>query len=130
MEALLKEMESWSQGNPLEQRAAAAALCEPALLQNKQHVEWVLRILDHITASLTGVENRRAEPFHVLKKGLAYCWSVAVAAHPEAGKTAMERWLSSDDADVRWIMKENLKKNRLLRVEPEWAAAWSARLQA
>ena len=130
MEALLREMESWSQGSPLEQRAAAAALCEPALLQDKQQVERALRILDHITACLAKAENRRAEPFQVLKKGLAYCWSVAVAAHPEAGKTAMERWLTSPDPDVRWIMKENLKKNRLVRIDPQWATAWLTRLQA
>jgi len=127
MEALLQEMESWSQGNPLEQRAAAAALCEPALLHDKQQVERVLRILDHITASLSGIQDRRAEPFQVLKKGLAYCWSVAVAAHPEAGKKAMELWLSSDDPDVRWIMKENLKKKRLVRVDSQWAEAWLMR---
>jgi HEAT repeat protein len=31
MEALLHDMNAWSQGSPLEQRAAAAALCEPRL---------------------------------------------------------------------------------------------------
>ena len=75
--------------------------CEPALLQDKQQMERVLRILDHIPASLSGIQERRAEPFQVLRKGLAYCWSVAVAAHPEAWKKAMERWLTSQDPDVR-----------------------------
>ena len=93
-------------------------------------MERVLRILDYIPASLSGIQERRAEPFQVRRKGLAYCWSVAVAAHPEAWKKAMERWLTSQDPDVHWIMKENLKKNRLLRVDPEWATACSARLQA
>ena len=32
MEALLSEMDSWSRGSFLEQRAAVAALCEPSLL--------------------------------------------------------------------------------------------------
>jgi len=33
MDGLLAEMVDWSQGPFLEQRAAAAALCEPALLR-------------------------------------------------------------------------------------------------
>jgi hypothetical protein len=32
------------------------------------------------------------------------------------------------DRDVRWIMKENLKKKRLARVDAEWVAAWKERL--
>ncbi len=57
-----------------------------------------------------------------LRKGLAYCWSVAVAAYPEAGKPAMEKWLANEDKDVRWIMRENLKKNRLVRMDAGWVS--------
>ena len=113
MDALLREMEAWSRGSLLEQRAAAAALCEPRLLVEPTQVERVLRILDQITSSLLEIEGRKSAEFQALRKGLAYCWSVAVAAHPEAGKPLIEKWLASDDKDVRWIMKENLKKNRL-----------------
>ena len=63
-----------------------------------------------------------------LRKGLAYCWSVAAAALPEAGKPAMERWFASEDRDVRWIMRQNLAKQRLVRAAPDWVAAWQARL--
>ena len=45
-------MQKWSAGNPLEQRAAAAALCEPRLLGQPEHARLVLDILDKITASL------------------------------------------------------------------------------
>jgi 3-methyladenine DNA glycosylase AlkC len=124
MDALLNEMEAWSQGSPLEQRAAAAALCEPRLLVEPAQVERVLHILDRITASLLEVEDRKSDAFQALRKGLAYCWSVAVAAHPAAGKPLMEKWLASDDKDVRWIMKQNLKKNRLARMDATWVARW------
>lgn len=124
MSQLLDEMEKWSAGIPLEQRAAAAALCEPALLKNKGDVVRVLTVLDRITASVTLVENRKAEDFIALRKGLAYCWSVAAASYPEAGKKAMEKWFSSKDKDIAWIMKENLKKNRLERKDPEWVRRW------
>lgn len=49
MDQLLQAMEDWSQGNWLEQRAVAAALCEPKLLVEKRHARQVLRLLDRIT---------------------------------------------------------------------------------
>jgi hypothetical protein len=51
---------------------------------------------------------------------MAYCWSVAVAALPEEGKPLMEKWFESEDKDIRWIMKENLKKNRLVKMDGNW----------
>jgi len=104
-----------------------AALCEPKQLREERRKERVLEILDRVTVSMQGVENRRKNEFKVLRKGLGYCWSVAVAAYPEAGKKMMERWFVSDDEDVLWMMKENLRKKRLTRMDAEWVAA--ARLQ-
>ena len=62
------------------------------------------------------------------RKGLAYCWSVAIAALPAAGKPLMERWLTSEDRDVRWIMRQNLQKQRLIRIDAGWVATSLARL--
>ena len=52
MKALLAAMKHWSSGSPLEQRAAAAGLCEPSLLAAPEHTEKVLRLLDGITESI------------------------------------------------------------------------------
>jgi hypothetical protein len=60
----------------------------------------------------------------VLRQGLGYCWSVAVAALPEEGKPLMEKWCADPDPDIRWIMRENLRKNRLVRMDPAWSARW------
>ena len=128
MGALLREMEAWSKASLLERRAAAAALCEPDLLCERKHVEAVLQILDGITDSTQRVENRRNDEFKALRKGLGYCWSVAVVAAPEKGKEMMEKWFSSDDKDVIWIMKENLRKKRLVRMDAEWVKRWKAQL--
>lgn len=128
MDSLLPEMEQWSKGNLLEKRAAAAALCEPNLLREAKHVESVLQLLDEITASIQRVEDRKSGEFKALRKGLGYCWSVAVVALPEEGKKRMERWFSSDDRDVLWIMKENLRKKRLTRLDAEWVERWKVRL--
>ncbi len=121
--ALASEMEKWSNSSPLEQRAAAAALCEPKLLKNPEISKMVLSILDTITLSILKNENRKATEFIALKKGLAYCWSVAVAACPECGKPLMEKWMVVEDKDIRWIMRENLKKNRLIKIDREWVEA-------
>ena len=56
----------------------------------------------------------------MLRKGLAYGWSVAVAAQPAIGKPRMEKWIVSEDPDIRWIMKQNLKKKRLSRMDESW----------
>jgi hypothetical protein len=115
----LREAGELSHGNFLEKRAAAAAMCEPRLLKQEDIASAVLGMLDDTTASIVGFKGKD-EAFDVLKKGLAYCWSVAVAACPENGKKLMEKWLRSEDRNVVWIMKENLKKNRLAKMDKPW----------
>jgi hypothetical protein len=122
MVALLAIAEDWATDGPLEQRAAAAALCEPDLLAEPADVQRVLAVLDTITASIRASTTRKGEAFRVLRQGMAYCWSVAVAALPDEGKAYMERWLGDDDRDVRWIMKSNLGKARLTRMDATWVA--------
>ena len=120
MDLLLTEMKKWIKGNWYEKRAAAAALAEPRLLKQSKHSKQVLAILDRITASMEKDDNSRDASFKVLRQAMGYCWSVAVAAFPEAGKTLMEIWLVSGDKDIQWMMKENLKKNRLIKMDETW----------
>ena len=120
MPAAVREMETWAQGSLLERRAAIAGLCEPRLLHDPTSAAAVLEILDEVTAGVTAESERRSEEFRVLRQALGYCWSVAVAAQPDMGKPAMERWLACPDRDVRWILRENLKKKRLLRMDEVW----------
>ena len=126
MARLLTAMRDWATGAPLEQRAAAAALCEPRLLRQADHAREVLHILDSITATLAQAPAPRAEPHRILRQGLGYCWSVAVVAAPAEGKRLMEKWLSATDPDIQWIMRENLKKTRLIRMDPAWVQAWQS----
>jgi hypothetical protein len=124
MPALLAEMADWASANPWEQRAAAAALSEPRLLKQPEHATAVLRILDEITAAIVQLADRKSDAFKTLRQGLAYCWSVAVVALPDTGKPLMEKWLANPDLDIRWIMRENLKKNRLAKMDAAWVARW------
>jgi 3-methyladenine DNA glycosylase AlkC len=129
MERLLSEMERWSQGNFLEMRAAAASLCEPRLLKQIEHAREVPLILDRITTSIAGAKNRNTDAFKALRKSIGYCWSVAVAANPDAGMSMMEQWFSTRDKDIRWIMRENLKKKRLERINTACVQDWRVRLE-
>ncbi len=128
MPALLEEARSWARGNDFERRAAIAGPCEPALLRDERDVREVLAILATVTEALSGSTDRRSEGFQALRKGLEYCWSVAVAAAPDAGRPAMERWLRDEDPDVRWVMKQNLAKKRLEAAGAGWVARWRAEL--
>jgi hypothetical protein len=129
MELLLKEMQKWSKGNWYEKRAAAAALAEPRLLRKPKHVEQVLQVLDKITTSMENANHPTDEAFKILRQGMGYCWSVAVVALPEIGKPIIEKWLNSQNKEIRWILKENLKKNRLIKMDANWVKACNARLE-
>jgi hypothetical protein len=121
-------MKKWSKGNWYEQRAAAAALAEPRLLKGPKHAKEALQVLDQITASMESAPNIKDEAFKVLRQGMGYCWSVVVAALPEAGKPMFEKWLNSQDQDIRWMLKENLKKNRLVKMDANWVKACNRKL--
>jgi hypothetical protein len=127
---MLPIAEEWAGGKPLEQRAACAALCEPALLKDGRTVLRALAMLDRVTGAVLKRADRKSEAFIALRKGLGYCWSVAAAAAPAEGKALMEKWFACEDPDVRWIMRENLKKNRLEKTDGGWVREWSGRLAA
>jgi hypothetical protein len=125
---LIKEMKDWSKGNLFEKRAAIAALCEPRLLTSGKVTSQILDILDDITSSIVNSTESKSEASEVLKKGLAYCWSVATAACPEKGKKLLEKWVGNKNKEIIWIMRENLKKNRLLKMDKEWVRKQTERI--
>ena len=120
MDNLLSKMEIWKAGNWLEKRAVAAALAEPRLLKKPEVAIQVLQIFDKITIDMENAKDPKSEEFKILRQGMGYCWSIAVAALPKDGKQAMEKWLKSENPEIRWIMRENLKKNRLVKMDAEW----------
>jgi hypothetical protein len=120
LDELLTEMRIWAAGSLFEQRAVVAALCEPRLLRDPAAAAATLALLDQITAGLVGAADRRDPGFQALRKGLGYGWSVAAVADLQRGKALMSKWIAYPDADVRWVMRENLRKNRLVKMDPEW----------
>jgi hypothetical protein len=128
LQKLIAVARDWASGSLLEQRAAIAAICEPRLLNDPGAVRATLDLLDHVTNSIRDASQRKTEDFRVLRKALAYCWSVAVAAFPEEGKPRFESWSITTDPDVRFILRENLKKNRLIRMDPAWVNQFNQKL--
>jgi hypothetical protein len=106
-------MSEWADDGPFVQRAAAAGLCEPALLTRADDIVEVLAILDRITKSMGAAKDRRHEGFKVLRQSMGYCWSVAAAAAPRNARPYFEKWLRSTDKDIAWVMKTNLSKARM-----------------
>lgn len=129
MDSLIDEMVEWAIGSRFEQRAAAAAICEPGLLSEERYSQSIFAILERITSSLQNAQDRKSEDFRILRKGLGYCWSVATAAYPDVGMPKMEKWFTCEDVDVRWVMRENLKKNRLKKLDLRWSEEWEERLK-
>jgi len=41
----------------------------------------------------------------------------------------MEKSLRSTNKEITWIMEENLKKNRLIKMDKAWVEAWSMKLK-
>jgi hypothetical protein len=89
-----------------------------------------LALLDQITNNVAAAlpTSRMSDEFRTLRQALGYCWSVVVAALPEYGKPALERWSRSPNLDVIWIVRENLKKTRLARMDVDWVSGLRARL--
>lgn len=128
IDSLLTQMDKWSRGSLLERRAAIAALCEPRLLKKIECALKTLDILNQITEDILLEDRRKTNEFIVLRKALGYCWSVAAVAVPVEGKKHFEKWFANNDEDICWIMKENLKKKRFNKMDPEWTERWQTKL--
>lgn len=111
--------------NWLQKRAIAAGLAHPPLLGDSAFALFCLSIADRLMESVAraGKAERTREDFRVLRQGLGYALSVFAAGLPEAGFPLLAKWAASKDPDARWIIRENLKKNRLAEKHSEEAAA-------
>lgn len=128
MSSFQAEMDEWVTGSRYHQRAAVAAVCEPSLLRDVESAGRALRLIDMVTRSFATAIDRRAAGFVALKKALGYCWSVAIVAAPVEGKILFEKWSVVADRDIRWVVRENLSKTRLKKIDAEWASHLSGNI--
>src|SRR5258708_19705031 len=64
---------------------------------------------------LTPAAERKREDFRGLRKSLGYTLSVVTAAAPQEGFALMRDCAGWGDADIAWVLRENLKKRRLAK---------------
>jgi hypothetical protein len=119
-ELLLEICHDWKSGTWLEQRAVVAGICEPRVLNSKTFTEIAMIILDEITTHIQQAIPNKADDFRTLRQALGYGWSVIIVASPDPGKGYLENWSQDPHPDIRWIVKENLKKKRLQRMDADW----------
>lgn len=98
--------------NNLEKRAILVSLAHPPFL-NEDNAEFCFEISDIVLNHMDREHN-----FDVLRKGLEFTISVFAAANPKLGFRFIKKWIGKEKI-IDKIMKENLKKNRLVRKNAE-----------
>lgn len=98
--------------NNLEKRAILVSLAHPKFL-DEERAKFCFEITDVVLKQMDKDNN-----FDVLRKGLEFTISVFAAANPKLGFCFIKKWIGKDKI-VDKIMKENLKKNRLVKQNPE-----------
>jgi hypothetical protein len=120
LKEIIYSLNEWIDGNELEKRAVVAALSEPKLLKEKSEIIKIFEILYKITSEFEKINGTLSDGQNSLRKTLGYGWSVVISSYPEKGKTAFSKITKSSNKHIRWIVKENLKKNRLKLMDKKW----------
>ena len=102
----------------LKLRAIVAGVAEPAILKNKEVAREAFQLNQKVVQKLKEIKDRKTESFRVLRKALAYTLSVVIVSLPKEGFEFLNRLVKIDDPDIKWIIRENLKKNRLIKNFP------------
>ena len=118
---MMKNLSGLKLGSALDKRAYFATLCDPILLNDYIETSEVLSGLLEITVDCFNMNDKLDRELTVLMKALGYCWSVAICADETLGKQTFEKLLVyTDSKHILWIVRENLKKNRLIKLDAKW----------
>lgn len=116
----LKTIQSWvGTDNWLIMRAVTAGVAEPYLLKQPQIAKASYELHQKILSAILAHEERNTDAFRVLRKTLGYSLSIIVGSEPMQGFSYLHELAKSRDSDIRWILNENLKKNRLIKNFPD-----------
>ncbi len=117
---MMKELEGWI--NEIDYyiwRAVVAGIAEPDIVKNKEVAGKALEIHKKIFRQILDIEDRKSESYKKLRQALGYTLSVVVEQIPQEGFEYINQIIKEDDKDIIWIVKTNLKKNRLLKKYPK-----------
>jgi hypothetical protein len=126
----VEHLRQWtSGGDPLELRAVAAALGEPSLMKKRKLADLALDLHERIVEQLKRMD-RTSEGFKVLRQTLGYSTSVIALGNPEKVFAFLQKILETGDPDLEWIVRENLRKKRLLKNFPDKVANLQKKLES
>ncbi len=106
-------------------RAIVAGLAHPPLLTDPEFASFCLETARQVVSVFSRAEQRARDDdgYRVLRQGLGYALSVFVAAAPGPGFALLRRSAAVRDADLAWVIRENLKKKRIAAPFPQECAA-------
>ncbi len=97
----------------------AAAVAEPKLLQNGETARVALELHKKIFKKTLSTKDCKTNNFRILRKGFEYTLSLVICAIPKEGFKLLNELVDFQHSDLLWIIKENLKKNRLVKAFSE-----------
>lgn len=120
----LTEIRHWIEDvNWLTMRAIVAGVAHPSVLINNQLSEIALELHELIFSKIISSDDLSSEEFKILKKGLSYTLSVIVQANPDIGFKFLNDYRYNENKQIQLIIKENLKKKRLMKNFPKEVAS-------
>jgi hypothetical protein len=116
-EATIAILQGWIQeDNYLLHRAVAAGVAEPRFMKNQEIARDALDLHKVILENVAHEPDRRDPDYMVLVKGLCYTLSVVITGIEQEGFTYLEDLLATNHPILQKIVRENLKKKRLIRL--------------
>ncbi len=97
-------------------------MSEPRFLKTAPAARAAPDLVDRVTSTFAHMPDKRSDECRTLRQTLGYCWRVVTVAAPERGWDRLEHWAQCSDSDVRWVIREDLKKARLTRLDPDRVA--------
>lgn len=118
--AVIDILDQWVTKNEKYKRCIIAGLCEPKNLKDTYLLDKTFTYLSNFTQVFIDGPSKLTEDQKILRKALAYGWSVAMVEDIEKGKKLFEAFVDEDNKHIKWILKINLKKNRLIKKDKDW----------
>lgn len=118
-DVVLDEIRGWiGEDNWLPMRSVAAGMIESGKIADETLARQALELHHEILIKVHENFRQKDDAFTALRKGLAFTLSVAVMSLPGPGFELMRSLLKLGDSNIEWIIRENLKKSRLLKNFP------------
>jgi hypothetical protein len=119
-EATIATLQSWVQeDNYLLHRAVAAGIAEPRFMKNREIARIALELHKAILENVAHKSDKRDPGYNVLVKGLCYTLSVVIVGIEQEGFSYLENLIAINHPIINKIVRENLKKKRLLLLNAE-----------